>query len=201
MLDHFGLLAPLYDRLIKPPDPQWLANLLQLPVDGKLLDVGGGTGRVTQQFQNQVDFLVISDESPAMLRQAREKGFTAPVSAGAERLPFAANTFHRVLVVDALHHFADQEQAIAEFVRVLRPAGRLVIEEPDLNRFSVKLVAIAEKLALMRSRFYYPHQIAQMVADHGLQPQIHHSDRFAAWVTADKSENRGTNHAAATSTT
>jgi ubiquinone/menaquinone biosynthesis C-methylase UbiE len=187
MIDHFGLLAPLYDRIIKPPDPQWLADLLQLPIDGALLDVGGGTGRVIQQFQGQAGFMVISDESPDMLRQAREKGFTATVSAGAERLPFAANMFQRVLVVDALHHFADQRQAIAEFVRVLRPGGRLVIEEPDLNRFSVKLIAIAEKVALMRSRFYYPQDIAQMVAANGLQPQVHKSDRFAAWVTADKS--------------
>lgn len=186
MIDHFGLLAPLYDRLIKPPDPRRLQEILSLPAHGALLDVGGGTGRVVQQFQHQVDFLVISDESPAMLQQARDKGLRATVSSGAERLPFAAATFSRVLVVDALHHFADQRRAIAELARVLAPGGCLVIEEPDLKRVAVKLIALAEKLALMRSRFYYPEEIKQMVADTGLQPRIERDGQFAAWIVAEK---------------
>ncbi|OQY37129.1 MAG: hypothetical protein B6243_01300, partial [Anaerolineaceae bacterium 4572_5.2] len=66
-----------------------------------------------------------------------------------ERFPFPDNSFDRALVVDALHHFHNQEQAIAELVRVLKKGGRLVIEEPDIHRFAIKLVALAEKAALM----------------------------------------------------
>ena len=31
MIDHFNVLAPLYDRLIRPPDPARLRALLDLP--------------------------------------------------------------------------------------------------------------------------------------------------------------------------
>lgn len=186
MIDHFRLLAPLYDRLIQPPDPRRLQEILDLPAQGTLLDAGGGTGRVSQQLRHLVESVVVSDESPAMLREARQKGLPATVSAHVERLPFASGLFNRVLVVDALHHFADQSQGIAELVRVLRPGGRLVIEEPDLNRVMVKFVALAEKLALMRSRFYYPHEIGHMVARHGLQPRIERGEQFASWIIADK---------------
>ena len=73
-------------------------------------------------------------------------------------------------------------------MRVLKPGGRLVIEEPDLNRLVVKMIAIAEKVALMRSHFYYPDEIRDMVAAHGLAVSVETDGRFAAWVVADKKE-------------
>jgi demethylmenaquinone methyltransferase/2-methoxy-6-polyprenyl-1,4-benzoquinol methylase len=187
MLDHFGYLAPVYDRVIGPPDPARLQDLLRLPVAGRLLDAGGGTGRVSSQLRPLVDELFISDLSGKLLLQAQEKGLCCPAVAHVEELPFPDDSFERLLVVDALHHFCDQREAIAELVRVLKPGGRLLIEEPDLNRYGVKLIAIAEKLALMRSRFYYPHEICDMVAAHGLPAFVETDGRFAAWIVADKS--------------
>lgn len=188
MIDHFGFIAPLYDRLFSPPDRARLKELLRLPIDGALLDAGGGTGRVSGQLRPLVGQLVLSDESTAMLRQARKKALCCPVTGTVEQLPFAGECFERVLVVDALHHFADQQRAIGELIRVLRPGGRLVIEEPDLRRLLVKGIAVGEKLMLMRSRFYYPHEIGRMVAAYGLQPRIEHDGAFAAWIIADKEE-------------
>jgi demethylmenaquinone methyltransferase/2-methoxy-6-polyprenyl-1,4-benzoquinol methylase len=186
MIDHFRLLAPLYDRIIPPPDAERLQEVLDLPVQGKLLDVGGGTGRVSDQLRRLVRGIVISDESQAMLRQAQDKGLRCAVSSGAEWLPFAGETFDRVLVVDALHHFADQRRAIGELVRVLKPGGRLVIEEPDLSRLMVKFVAVAEKVALMRSHFLYPHEIGALITACGLQYDIMTDAQFTAGIIANK---------------
>jgi ubiquinone/menaquinone biosynthesis C-methylase UbiE len=186
MFDHFGFLAPYYDRVFGPPEPARLRDLLRLPVTGRLLDAGGGTGRVSAQLIPYVEELVISDVSEGMLRQALPKGHCRPTAAHVERLPFADESFDRVLVVDALHHFADQQEAIVELVRVLKPGGRLVIEEPDLRHGTVKLVALAEKMMLMQSHFYYPHQIHEMVATQGLAAEIISGSSFATWIVADK---------------
>lgn len=186
MIDHFGFLAPYYDRVFGPPDGARLRELLRLPVNGRLLDAGGGTGRVSAQLIPYVEELVISDVSDGMLRQALPKGHCRPTAAHAESLPFADESFDRVLVVDALHHFADQQEAIVELVRVLKPGGRLVIEEPDLRHGAVKLVALAEKALLMQSHFYYPRQIHEMVAAQGLTAEIISSGSFATWIVADK---------------
>lgn len=83
-------------------------DLAVFPVKVVLLDVGGGTGRVSQ--------------------------------------------FLRGIVVDALYHMVNQRQAAQELWHVLKPSGRIIIEEPDIRIFAVKLVALVEKLALMRSR-------------------------------------------------
>ena len=186
MPDHFSFLAPIYDRVIPPSDPDQLRERLRLPVAGRLLDAGGGTGRGSSQLRHWVDEIVITDLSRPMLNQARAKSLCCPVLGHAECLPFPSESFERVLVVDAFHHFCDQREAVGDLLRVLKPGGRLVIEEPDINRFVVKLVAIAEKLALMRSHFYSARRIQRLIAARGLQAQIETDGIFTAWVMADK---------------
>jgi demethylmenaquinone methyltransferase/2-methoxy-6-polyprenyl-1,4-benzoquinol methylase len=180
--DHFDLLARIYERVIPPPDPADLVRLLALPASGRLLDAGGGTGRVSAALRPYVDDVIVSDLSLGMLRQTTRKHGLTPIRAHVEHLPFPAASFARIAVVDALHHFCDQEDAIVDLVRVLAPDGRLVIEEPDYTRPVVKLVAIAEKLALMRSRFLTPEAIAAIVRANGRAAAVSRDDRFRAWV-------------------
>ena len=186
MIDHFDLVASIYDRVIGPPDTERLQRLLKLPTNGWLLDGGGGTGRVSSNLNGLTDRIVISDLSHRMLKKSLEKK-VSPVRAQVEKLPFADKLFDRVLVVDALHHFYDQREAIKDLLRVLKPGGRLVIEEPDLNHNGVKLLALAEKLLLMRSHFYTPQTIRDMIESNGCSAKIDHDGRYIAWVVAEKS--------------
>ncbi len=60
-------------------------------------------------------------------------------------------------MVNALHHVCNQQETVNELWRTLQPGGRIVIEEPDVRTFAVKLFALGEKLALMRSHFLFQH--------------------------------------------
>ena len=184
-LDHFGLLAPYYERFIKPKPPEKLWEIAKMPTDGALLDIGGGTGRIAQFMRTKASQVVVADLSLDMLHQARDKGGLDTTCAISEQLPFRAETFDRVLMVDALHHVYDQKRTIDELWRVLKPGGRLVIEEPDLNTFAVKLVAIAEKIALMRSHFLAPNAIIALFDEH-TQGARYIKDGHTAWVIVDK---------------
>lgn len=182
--DHFDFLAPFYDNVIRFDRVEKILEMADLPAAGILLDAGGGTGRIAQPLLPYMDRIVIADLSPGMLAQAKQKDLTTTCT-HSEMLPFADNTFERVLMVDALHHVCNQAETVKELWRVLKPGGRLVIEEPDIRTFAVKLVALAEKVTLMRSRFLQPEKIAALFAGVAEKLKIH-SENHTTWVIAEK---------------
>ena len=105
--------------------------------------------------------MVVCDASLGMVRRAFERQLPG-VLADVAHLPFAAGVFDRVLVVDAYHHFVEpdpdtaQTLAISELLRILNRGGRLVIEEPNTNRWQTRLIAAVEAVLLMGSRFVAP---------------------------------------------
>jgi demethylmenaquinone methyltransferase/2-methoxy-6-polyprenyl-1,4-benzoquinol methylase len=164
-LDHFGLVARFYDRVFHFLGPERLMNLLQARPSERILDIGGGTGRVSQTFGDDY-VVVVCDPSWGMLREAGQKQMTACCGL-AEHLPFADGAFDRIVMVDTFHHLRHQHAAAKETLRVLRPGGRLVIEEPDIRQRAVRWTALGERLLLMRSRFYSIADLARVFEEAG----------------------------------
>jgi ubiquinone/menaquinone biosynthesis C-methylase UbiE len=186
MPDHFKIVAPFYDFFLGRWFPRDLAHLLRLPAKGLLLDAGGGTGRVSVHLQSLVKNVLVSDISFPMLVQAKRKGDLYPVQSNVERLPFGDNIFDRIVVVDSLHHFSDQEQAISDLIRVLKPRGRMVIEEPDINLFVVKIVALMERFLRMQSSFLSSSKICEILKKNDLNPRVKKTKNFRTWIVVDK---------------
>ncbi|MBI5823115.1 MAG: class I SAM-dependent methyltransferase [Chloroflexi bacterium] len=182
--DHFAFIAPLYAR-VTYSKTDVMREAASLPVRGILLDVGGGTGRVASAIRGLVDGIIVADVSLGMLKKAPLSSLE-PVCGGSESLPFADNSFERVIMVDALHHVMDHAHTAREMFRVLKPGGALVIEEPDIRTFGVKLIALAEKLLLMRSHFLTPDEIMKLFTDFASgEKQIKTADG-TAWVIVKK---------------
>jgi len=183
---HFKFLAPIYERFVKPREPEKILAQLGLPQpDGAVLDAGGGTGRVAQYFVGKAARVVVADQTFEMLQEVVKKDGLTAVGALTEQLPFPDGYFCCVIMVDALHHVADQAATIRELWRVLKPGGRVIIEEPDIRDFRVKLMALAEKLALMRSHFLSPQRILSLFDDAAAKKQIE-VDGWTAWMIVEK---------------
>jgi len=178
--DHFSLIAPIYAR-VTYSKRALMSELAALPAVGRLLDVGGGTGRVSAALRDLVDETVVADVSLGMLRETPP--VLRPVCGLSESLPFASESFARVIMVDALHHVVHHGESVKEMFRVLQPGGALVIEEPDIRTFGVKLIALAEKLLLMRSHFLTPAQIEALLA---VGEKKTHAQDGTAWVIFKK---------------
>ena len=148
-------------------------------------DIGGGTGRVSARLAELGADVIVLDVSRSMLARARQRGLSAAIAL-AEALPIATDRVDRIVVVDALHHFADQTWAARELVRVLRPGGRIVIEEPDIRRVPVRGIAVAEKLARMQSHFLTPAAMATLLAAAGAQVETIAPDGWSIHLVATK---------------
>jgi demethylmenaquinone methyltransferase/2-methoxy-6-polyprenyl-1,4-benzoquinol methylase len=181
--NHFDFLAPIYDRLFRPPEEGTLLRLLKLPENGHILDAGGGTGRIAQLLKGEGRRVIVQDISYKMVSQTKQKGGIEAVASETEDLPFPDESFDRIVMVDAYHHLRNQHQSLKELWRVLKSDGVLVIEEPNIRHIGVKIIALMEKLALMRSHFYSPEAISESLLALGAQTRIE-NEGLNAWIVA-----------------
>ena len=185
--DHFNLIAGIYAKTGKFLVEEPLIGLLSLSPEQRLLDAGGGTGRVSGALHSYVHEVVVVDTSPGMLMHARKNGMFS-VEAPVERMPFCSGLFDRIIMVDAFHHVADQTQTIKELLRVLKPGGRIVIVEPDIYKTIVKVVALGEKVLLMRSHFLSGDKIHNLFLNASVKSRIIYN-KHNVYVVADKDGN------------
>lgn len=182
---HFELVAPLYDRVFGRSDPAALLAHLALEPGTVALDIGGGTGRIAAHLADLGATVTVFDVSRSMLARAHGRGLSAAIAL-AESLPVATATVDRIVVVDAFHHFAHQEWAARELVRVLMPGGLIVIEEPDIRRIAAKGIAIGEKLARMQSHFMTPAAMARLFESAGARVQAIAPDGWSVHLVVTK---------------
>jgi ubiquinone/menaquinone biosynthesis C-methylase UbiE len=130
------IFAALYDPLCARWEKRHGAALrrkLLAHAQGGVLEIGVGTG-LSIPLYPPVDELVAADPSEPMLRRARRRAAETGrdvtfVEAPAERLPFEDDSFDTVVSMLVLCTVEDQQRALEEVRRVLRPNGRLLFSE------------------------------------------------------------------------
>jgi demethylmenaquinone methyltransferase/2-methoxy-6-polyprenyl-1,4-benzoquinol methylase len=154
----FAAIAPSYDlnnRLHSLwMDQAWrrkAVKLSNLRPDDEVVDVACGTGDLTLAFEKKLAALTgragASSPRPQrkiigldftfeMLPIARRKSALLPglhfINGDAQALPFADQSHDILSIAFGIRNVADPAAAIAEFHRVLRPGGRLIILEFSL---------------------------------------------------------------------
>jgi ubiquinone/menaquinone biosynthesis C-methylase UbiE len=102
--------------------------ILDTPPIGTALDAACGTGRYAAYLAARGHRVIGVDSSPDMLARARVSGATL-VHSDVHQLPLADSAVDIVVSALALVHLPSLVPVMAEFARVLRPGGHLVISD------------------------------------------------------------------------
>lgn len=126
----FDERAPRYDESAMHRNlAAAVASAVSLDTVHDVLDVATGTGLVARALPSERDLAITGiDISDGMLAVARTAQPSARfIHADAATLPFEPASFDLITCVTALHLFPDAPAALAEWRRVLRPQGRIVL--------------------------------------------------------------------------
>jgi len=161
-------------------------RILDLVIGGRggldALDVGCGTGFLSLELAGRGHRVTGIDFAPQMLEEARKKAVAQGIAVrfeegDAEQLPFPAGSFDLVMTRHVLWTLPHPEAAIDEWIRVLRPGGRLaamdsqfdpsVLERgPQNARSSAEYAGIGERLPFLGGRPQA--EIEALLRAHGL---------------------------------
>jgi demethylmenaquinone methyltransferase/2-methoxy-6-polyprenyl-1,4-benzoquinol methylase len=134
---HYDIMNDLMSAGLHRFWKRFAADACLLRPGQRVLDVAGGTGDMTRLFARRVGpagTVWLTDINGAMLGQGRDRlldeALVVPVAqCDAERLPFPDGSFDCVCVAFGLRNMTHKDRALAEFRRVLRPGGRVVVLE------------------------------------------------------------------------
>jgi SAM-dependent methyltransferase len=122
----FGAVADAYDRA-RPSYPPAAVEWLTGAGPSTVVELGAGTGKLTDRLVELGHDLLVTDLSDAMLDYVRARHpDLRVVTAPAEAVPVATRSVDTVVAAQAFHWF-DTDAALREAARMLKPEGRIAL--------------------------------------------------------------------------
>ncbi len=147
------------------------------------LDIGCGRGELLHQLKKRGVRAVGADFSPAALGLARTTSRAPVLRADARKLPFHDGSFDRVFFLGVVDHLADAdlESCLAEFRRLLKPGGVLLLNT-CVNTDYHKRKTYALRLRLARALGLRPPRRLRSAEDEELHVNEHNESGLRAFL-------------------
>ena len=182
---HYLFTKPFYNLANKPPkhpgegmdaetfrhfcDFANIAVALALPAGSTILDVGCGSGWLSEYFARLGYVVKGIDISPELIQMSRDRIAHVPYDVDHETIPHCEfevhdiehapvnGQFDGVICYDSLHHFEDERTVIANLAAATRYGGSLFILEGDRpsagSATEAELIGVMQRFGTLESPF------------------------------------------------
>jgi ubiquinone/menaquinone biosynthesis C-methylase UbiE len=180
----FGATAQAYATSTvhsQGPDLDWIVEAAALSGKEQVVDVATGTGHTAFALAPHAHEVVAIDITAPMLAAAQKLAAERHITnvrflqANALTLPLPNNSVDLVACRHSAHHFLQVSQAVREWVRVLRPGGKVVLadsispEEPEVASFLNEIELIRDPSHI---RNYSPTEWLALLNENGLTASV-----------------------------
>jgi ubiquinone/menaquinone biosynthesis C-methylase UbiE len=134
----------------------WAVSLLKVQAADRVLEIGFGPGWAIERVAAlaPAGFVAGVDHSQAMVQLAADRNAVAVRQGRVElrhgsalTLPYAAESFTKVVAVNSLHHWPSAPAGLHEAWRVLIPGGSLlIVEQPRVATSEAGLRELTQEL-------------------------------------------------------
>jgi ubiquinone/menaquinone biosynthesis C-methylase UbiE len=176
----FNIIAPIY-KYMHPGAKQTFEMVFKIgnfKKDDKLLDLGGGVGRIAGFFVGKVDDITVSDSSSGMIEKCKSINGVKCLMSKAEQLPFENGYFDKIIIIDAIHHFDNLEKVLAEVKRVLKPDGIIIVEEINARKVLAIAMEAIERFLGMNSNTYIAQDLLSIFQKHGFEMKVYNENKL-----------------------
>jgi SAM-dependent methyltransferase len=130
-------MALFRSSVLKQAKWKRLASAAGDPTGLDALDLGSDNGVISYLFREQGGRWTSADLTTGTVDAIRRMVGDRVHLLSGPALPFPAESFDLIVVVDLLEHLADDRHLLAEIARCLRPDGRAVLNVPHAKRLAL----------------------------------------------------------------
>ncbi|TRZ76482.1 MAG: class I SAM-dependent methyltransferase [Deltaproteobacteria bacterium] len=176
---YFEQIGGNFDRWMSDYDVYRRAVLIrkhlgQKALNKSCLEVGCGTGKISEAVADVVGTLTVSDISEKLAREAGQKLNVPWMQQDACALNIPDNSFDVVISSECIEHTPDPERALCEMTRVLKPGGLIVVTSPNKAWYPVLWLSMVTGVRRFagRENWLFPSAAARILKSEGVR-EVH----------------------------
>ncbi len=119
----------------------WMYNTIKPFCTGKILEIGSGVGNISEYFLRDNASILLSDIREGYCESLREKFTASPTLSGIENINLVDpefdqkfsehfNCFDTVFALNVVEHIFDDQAALLNCYKLLKPGGQLIVLVP-----------------------------------------------------------------------
>ncbi|WFU30386.1 class I SAM-dependent methyltransferase [Bradyrhizobium brasilense] len=149
-----GAIQARFSNAARQRRGEFLVRTVNLPLDAKILDLGGGTGRHIRAILPRHTDITVCDISADDLKAARERfGFKTVLLRETERLPFDDRAFDFCFCSSVIEHVTGPKQDV---VTIEDGAAFQSIAREHQNRFAGEISRVAKSFYVQTPYRHFP---------------------------------------------